>query len=91
MKIFEFLDTTIEDVERIKKGRANINKTTTFTTVMFVFFLILGVFFYQVNYFFSAIYSMTFAIVLLFLDTALVLKREIFSLAIILKEKEEKE
>lgn len=84
----KFLDTATEEVVRIKEGRRNINIGITiiffaFLTSATLLFLSL---FYQIVFTFM-FFSGVLCILSLILMGVLVLKREIYSLAVLLKEK----
>ena len=83
----KYLDTVTESVERIKEGRNNINKGITFIFIIWILFFIITflVFIVDIDY---AIWLSTFVILYLILLISLVIKREIYSIAILLKEKE---
>jgi len=86
MKIESYLDTVFENKERILQGRKHVNMGCTITAILL---LIANIFFvYQLlfgSYFIALLLlmvSVTFDVLLM----GLILKREIYSLAITLKE-----
>lgn len=85
----KFLDTVVEDVDRIKKGRSNINIGITLLFVGFIIYSIIFLVFYGFGYKASAIFLMLFCVMDLILIFALIIKREIYSIAILIKEKKE--
>jgi len=81
MKFIHYLDIAKEDPERIKKGRKNVERTATLSLMMFGISLILiGVT--------NTIIFGHLSIIFLIMMIGLIIKREIYSIAIILKEKE---
>lgn len=85
----KFLDTAVEDVDRIKKGRNNINIGITLLFVGFIIYGIISLGLYAFEYKASAIFMMLFCVMDLILISALIVKREIYSLAILIKEKKD--
>jgi len=82
----KYLDTVTESTDRLKEARNNINKGILFLLFAFVISFILGVFSIFFSYSFSLL-CYTGAICYLVLMIGLILKREIYSLAILIKEK----
>jgi len=85
----KYLDTVTEGIDRIKEARENINKLVIYVLLAFVGFMSVSLVLYIVDMKASAIWMGLFAICYLMLMIGLVVKREIYSLAIILKQKEE--
>lgn len=83
----KYLDTTIENVDRIKKARVNINKAVIFCIFLYIIFYSVGLYIYSIEYIVSGLYFFILSIGTLILFVGLVVKREIYSLAIIMKEK----
>lgn len=85
----KYLDMVVEDVDRIDTGRLNLNRTIYFLFGCWLFFMCFSMILYLINYFFSAIFMSMFAVSYLILISALVVKREIYSLAILIKKSKE--
>lgn len=83
----KFLDTVTENIDRIDEARNNLNKGINFLFIGFCIFGFISLFFYLFDYKVTAIYLMILNSMYLLLIVGLMIKREIFSLAIILKEK----
>ena len=81
----KYLDTVVESTDRIKKARENINKTIILLFIGFVFTGFIGFVFYLWGYVITGIYFECMAILYMLLIVGLVVKREIFSLAVIMK------
>jgi len=78
----KYLDTTIESIERIEGGRKHINAGITFMAIVSFVSLFIGTLF---NSYFGIIF-LSFGIFSIVVVIGLVLKREIFSMMIFLKE-----
>lgn len=84
--MFGFIDTATEDIERLKKARKNIHTATIISMSMEIFFL--GVIFILLLVNAPIIFiatSIIFAVYFAVSSTALVIKREIYSIMIFLK------
>lgn len=83
----KYLDIVIEDVERIKKGRETINKSIPIVLILWIVFSVFSIVFYLLNLKVSAIWIGVLAISYFILEVGLIIKREIYSIMIFLKEK----
>ena len=84
----KFLDTSIESCERLDEARKHLN--WGFIT-MFISFILCGLFafyLYRAGWVVTGLYFFGFCIMDLVLITGLVLKREIYSLAILIKKED---
>lgn len=85
--VMEFLDTAEADVVRIRKGRKNIQRgITAMVLLIFVtmFFIIVGTL--VISFLFLLLFTILF-VGMFVLIVGLIVKREIFSMMIYLKEK----
>jgi len=82
----KFLDTSIENVERIKEGRDSINMGILGLIIIWICFSVFSLILYFIGYYFSAIWFGVFCVEYIVLIGWLVLKRESYSLAILIKE-----
>ena len=87
--MMEFIDTATEDVERIKKARENISKGATLMLIPFGIMAFTGLGLYFVGYIVTGLYFMASSLCYTVLIVGLIIKREIFSLAILIKEEQE--
>jgi len=76
--MFKYVDTSKEDIERLKSARKHINWGAFFCIYFFAFLAVFGIFFAVILIFLSILF--------LILGIGLVLKREIYSMMIYLKE-----
>lgn len=79
----KYLDIVVEDVERINEGRRNIN---TGATVIFLTFIFSIFVFYFIN---DILFFGVISILCLVILCGLMIKREIYSLAILIKKQQE--
>lgn len=82
----EYLDTAKEDIVRIRKGRKNIQRGISFLFLMIfvvLFIIIIGTL--VISFLFLLLFTVLF-VALIVLLIGLVVKREIYSLMIFLKE-----
>ena len=83
----KYLDTVVEDTDRIKKGRKNINIGITLLLICFTITSLLSFCLYYIGFIITGIYFIALAVCYFILMASLIIKREIYSIAIILKEK----
>lgn len=83
----KYIDTVIEDSERLKKARKSINYGVDLTLIGFTSFAVISMFFLLINYPVTATFVAVLSISYLILMVGLIIKREIFSVMIYLKEK----
>jgi len=84
--LMEFLDTVDADVVRIRKGRCNIQRGISFlffSIFVVMFLIVIGTL--VISVIFLLLFSVLF-VALVVLLVGLVLKREIYSMMIFLKE-----
>ena len=86
MKLFNYLDTALEDTERIKKARSNINKWAVISVIIFFIVFIFGYFLYSIGLKVTGLMFVIISLIYLILSGELVIKRELFSIAILIKE-----
>jgi hypothetical protein len=86
MGFFDYKDTVVEDVESIKESRSNINKGACLTVIPYAIFFFMGVILHMMGYIVTGIYFIIIAVAFLILMMGLVLKREMYSIMIYLKE-----
>lgn len=90
MIVVKYLDTVVEDSERIRKGREHINRGINFIFCLFLFFLVGALILYFLEFYVYSFYFWCITIVYTILLVALIHKRETYSVMIYLKEKEVK-
>lgn len=83
----KYLDTVTEDVDRIEEARKNIWKGILFLFAGFCILGFISLFFYLIEYKLTAILMMIISGMYLTLMIGLMVKREIYSLTILIKEK----
>jgi len=86
----KYLDTVTENIDRVKKGRENINKGLVFIMLGWIVYIVLSLILYLTQLYFSAIWIAVLGISFLILTVGIVVKREIYSLAILVKNMEER-
>ena len=86
MSFFSYKDTVVETVESIKKSRNNINLTAFLLLIPYAFFYSMGSVLYLFGYNITGIYFFILAVCFLILMIGLVVKREMYSIMIYLKE-----
>ncbi|MBD3263642.1 MAG: hypothetical protein GF375_00890 [Candidatus Omnitrophica bacterium] len=84
--MFKYLDLTKEDTKRIKEARANINKWAVISFIIFGIVFAFGYVLYFLDYNVTGLMFIIISLIYLILSGELVLKREIFSIALMLKE-----
>ena len=89
MGLMKYLDTSIEDVDRIKEARNNINKGTILTLLFSFIILLLGVAFMFYDEYSLGISFLVIAVFYFIMAIGLILKREIFSMMIFLRTVQE--
>ena len=81
----KYLDTVYEKKERINKARENLNIVILLVFIGFAVSGLIGFGFVRINYLITGLYFECTAVMYLVLGVGLIIKREIFSIAIILK------
>jgi len=81
----KYIDTTVESVDRLKEARENINKGIIVLLIVFASIGILGAVFFAFEYTATGIMFLISSSMYLCLLVGLIIKREIYSLAIIMK------
>ena len=84
---FGYLDTAEESINRIKEGRRNLNSGVLVTFGLFLFMVFLTVVTILTGSFFSVFINGIILILTLSLYIGMVIKRELYSIAILMKEK----
>jgi hypothetical protein len=88
LKLLDYIDTTNEDINRLKEARKNIH----IGTLLLGLLVILSLIFFEYFLFIGEWHYMDFfsfmAIIYLVLMVGLIIKREIFSIMIFLRTKE---
>lgn len=84
----KYLDTSFENIERIKEARVNINKGIMLLSCLYGISGIFSLGLFLFGYKTSGIFMLLFCVMYIILIGALVIKRELFSIAILIKEKE---
>ena len=87
MGIFDYLDTNLESPFRIKEARNNINKAAVILQGIGLFPLFCSLFFLLNNYFIFMNICWVLYISIEVTVVGLVIKREIYSIALIIKER----
>lgn len=85
MGFFSYLDTVTEDAERIRKARDRINITSAVMLIEFLIFILIG-FYLMYNEISGYYFFYIFSLMPLIIGVSLVIKRELFSIMIFLKE-----
>ena len=87
MKLFGFLDTSIEDIDRIKKGRKTIHCAVLLSTIMELTYILMFFVSLWLNVSVGlSIILLMFAVYFCATSATLIIKREIYSAMIFLKE-----
>ena len=86
--MFKYLDTTKEDAERLKKARSNINKGCALASITFILAYLIGVLFLLISVTIGLLF-IVIGIIFVVMSGNLMIKREIFSMMIWLKEDKE--
>jgi len=86
MSFFSYKDTVVETVESLKKSRNNINILACLLITPYAFFAFIGLGFYLIGYIVTGLYMFAGALGFLILLGCLIIKREIYSIMIYLKE-----
>jgi hypothetical protein len=86
MNIFNYKDTVVETVESIRNSRKNINILACLLIIPYAFFAFIGLGFYLIGYIVTGLYMFAGALGFLILLGCLIIKREIYSIMIYLKE-----
>jgi hypothetical protein len=86
MSFFSYKDTVVETVESLKKSRNNINLTAFLLLIPYAFFYGMGSVLYLFEYNITGIYFFILSIGFLIIMVGVVLKREMYSIMIYLKE-----
>ena len=87
--MLKYLDTCVVDIDRLKKARSNINKGTTLTFIFSILILVMGATFMFFDELSLGITLLVLASFYLIMAIGLVIKREIFSIMIFLRTKQE--
>lgn len=82
----KYLDTVIESKERLDKARNNLNIGIILLFIGFTITGFAGIGLYLVGYIVSGLYLMILSAMYLMLIVSFIIKREIYSLAILIKE-----
>ena len=88
-KLFDYIHTDTANVERIEKGRKNINRMVHICDYICIFFLVFSLFFYIIHYYYSAIFYGILACAYMVMGGYLMVKREIYSFMIYRRKKDE--
>jgi len=86
----KYLDTVVEDVERIKKGRENINKGIMLSLIFLIIIGLMACVLFSLSLKATAIFLLVIGVMYLIVLSTLVIKREIYGIMIYLKQKENK-
>ena len=90
MKIkLNYLDTTIESIERLKEARENINKAIFIDFIVFVFSFFFSFFLFFIVNQMIGIYFVVLSAMYVITIIGLILKREIYGIMIYLKAYED--
>ena len=82
----KYLDIVVESSERLRKARENINTGVLMILICFIIFGIASSFCVLFDYMLLAFLLLGYAVMYLLLLMGLVLKREIYSLSIFIKD-----
>jgi len=86
-KMFDYIHTEKADINHIIKGRKSINIILHICGFFSILFLIFSLLFYTYDYYYSSIYYGVLAVIYLFLNGILIIKREIYSMMIFWRSK----
>ena len=85
-----FLDTVKEDAVRIRKGRKNLHRGILCVLVVIYLICFIVMFALVTNNFVNLYFGLMLFVALIVLYVGMIIKREIYSVVILLKELEEK-
>ena len=84
----KFLDTSIESCERLDEARKHLNWCVILMVFSFIFCWCISYYLYSIGWIVTGLYFMLFSLIDIVLLCVSVLKREIFSLAILIKKED---
>ena len=86
----KYIDTVTEGVERLKDARKNMNKGVILLFISWIFVMIFSIFLFFIKWKVSATWFAALSVGYLVMIFGLIIKREIFSMMIYLKEEKQK-
>jgi len=81
-----YLDTNMESVFRIREARKHINTALFIIALIFTGIFLVGILSFTINNYITGIYALLLSCINGMLMVGLMVKREIYSIALILKE-----
>ena len=83
--MFKYLDTSVENINRIKEARNNVNKIAVFSLIAYIICYSIACIFYLAGINVGSILIMTCGLIFILLSVGLIIKREIYSIMIFLR------
>jgi len=84
--MLDYLDVVVEDVERLERGRSNLNKSAFFILSLWLIFTIFSLMFYSIGFYFTCIVLLVCCTMNCVIFVGLIIKREIYGVMIYLKK-----